>query len=103
MATFAARLRCGKLSAQRLPLERNGAALVLPLARDEETSALEGDAELAQFVFAQHMGLARIHDEFRPSNTDAGDAQKACVGCLVHLNGKEIEMVECPIRFGVDL
>ena len=95
--------RCGKLSAQRLPLERNGAALVLPLARDEETSALEGDTELAQFVFAQHMGLARIHDELRPSNADAGNAQKACVRCLVHLNGEEIEMVECPIRFGVDL
>lgn len=66
----------------------------------KKRARLKAMAELAQFVFAQHMGLARIHDEFRPSNTDAGDAQKACVGCLVHLNGKEIEMVECPIRFG---
>lgn len=91
-----------KHAAKRLFAEGDVGAEAAAFAGDEETGAFVGDAELAQLRFAERRRFPRANDEARAARADAGDAQQLLEGCCAHFHGEEIEVVEGPVRLGVD-
>ena len=70
---------------------------------DEVAGPLVGDAELSQLRLAEGGLPSCPTDELRPAHADAGHAQKGLQRRAVHLHGKEVQVVQSPVRLRIDI
>ena len=93
----------GKLRSQGLAREIASAARIGPVAGDEITCPIVGYPDLAQLRRPQGGAPASANDLLRSPHPYARHAQQQLVGSGVHLERKHVEMVDCPIRLGIEV
>ena len=93
----------GQLRAQRLGREVHAGPGVRSRARDEEARPFVGHAELAQLRLAQTRRAPSPHDRARSPHSDARHAQQRLERGRVHFHGKEVQVVDGPVRLRIEV